>query len=211
MQDLVIEWKEDGTHLLRTDLSIYQRRNQKGKPPLSGEASLDVLLSLEVEYLQVSRSMVELAYNQPARRDVGVRHPIKDICRTGGGTVPDGDRAGRRNNAREQAGGFSQMQAAIAFPFRYACASEVALTTFAVPPVLVDFSPNAIDMRNFPFDLWRKVNRNALNLKTTEICFCRRSDGRSSPRPHDFPIFACIPWRDLQTGADRGGAGTIIC
>ena len=35
--------------------------------------------------------------------------------------------------------------------------------------VPVDFSPNAIDMRNFPFDLWRKVNRNVLNLNNQDL------------------------------------------
>ena len=33
----------------------------------------------------------------------------------------------------------------------------------------IDFSPNAIDMRNFPFDLWRKVNRNVLNLLNQDL------------------------------------------
>ena len=34
---------------------------------------------------------------------------------------------------------------------------------------MIDFSPNAIDMRNFPFDLWRKVNRNVLNLNNRDL------------------------------------------
>ena len=165
MQDLVIEWKEDGTHLYEQIYQYIRDEIRRGK--LLCQEKLPSTRSL-AEYLQVSRSTVELAYDQLVAEGYLEAVPYKGyfVARVEElyqmETAPD---AGI--TSREQAGSFSRTDAGgdCLFLSDAACASKAALDdSSAVPPVLVDFSPNAIDMRNFPFDLWRKVNRNVLNL-----------------------------------------------
>ena len=69
MQDLVIEWKEDGTHLYEQIYQYIRDEIRRGK--LLCQEKLPSTRSL-AEYLQVSRSTVELAYDWR-------RYPIKDI------------------------------------------------------------------------------------------------------------------------------------
>lgn len=61
MQDLVIEWKEDGTHLYEQIYQYIRDEIRRGK--LLCQEKLPSTRSL-AEYLQVSRSTVELAYDQ---------------------------------------------------------------------------------------------------------------------------------------------------
>ena len=130
MQDLVIEWKEDGTHLYEQIYQYIRDEIRRGK--LLCQEKLPSTRSL-AEYLQVSRSTVELAYDQLVAEGYLEAVPYKGyfVARVEElyqmETAPD---AGI--TSREQAGGFSRA---------------------------------------------------------------------------DFPISACIPWRDLQTGADRGWSG----
>ena len=169
MQDLVIEWKEDGTHLYEQIYQYIRDEIRRGK--LLCQEKLPSTRSL-AEYLQVSRSTVELAYDQLVAEGYLEAVPYKGyfVARVEElyqmETAPD---AGI--TSRKQAG-FSRADAGgdCLFLSDAACASEAALDdSSAVPPVLVDFSPNAIDMRNFPFDLWRKVNRNVLNLNNRDL------------------------------------------
>lgn len=170
MQDLVIEWKEDGTHLYEQIYQYIRDEIRRGK--LLCQEKLPSTRSL-AEYLQVSRSTVELAYDQLVAEGYLEAVPYKGyfVARVEElyqmETAPD---AGI--TSREQAGSFSRTDAGgdCLFLSDAACASKAALDdSSAVPPVLVDFSPNAIDMRNFPFDLWRKVNRNVLNLNNQDL------------------------------------------
>lgn len=170
MQDLVIEWKEDGTHLYEQIYQYIRDEIRRGK--LLCQEKLPSTRSL-AEYLQVSRSTVELAYDQLVAEGYLEAVPYKGyfVARVEElyqmETAPD---AGI--TSREQAGSFSRADAGgdCLFLSDAACASKAALDdSSAVPPVLVDFSPNAIDMRNFPFDLWRKVNRNVLNLNNRDL------------------------------------------
>ena len=78
MQDLVIEWKEDGTHLYEQIYQYIRDEIRRGK--LLCQEKLPSTRSL-AEYLQVSRSTVELAYDQLV--DIWRRYPIKDILSHG--------------------------------------------------------------------------------------------------------------------------------
>lgn len=170
MQDLVIEWKEDGTHLYEQIYQYIRDEIRRGK--LLCQEKLPSTRSL-AEYLQVSRSTVELAYDQLVAEGYLEAVPYKGyfVARVEElyqmETAPD---AGI--TSREQAGSFSRADAGgdCLFLSGAAHASEAALDdSSAAVPVQIDFSPNAIDMRNFPFDLWRKVNRNVLNLNNRDL------------------------------------------
>lgn len=80
MQDLVIEWKEDGTHLYE---QIYQYiRDEIRRGNLLCQEKLPSTRSL-AEYLQVSRSTVELAYDQLVAEGYLEAVPYKDILSHG--------------------------------------------------------------------------------------------------------------------------------
>ncbi len=117
MQDLVIEWKEDGTHLYEQIYQYIRDEIRRGK--LLCQEKLPSTRSL-AEYLQVSRSTVELAYDQLVAEGYLEAVPYKGyfVARVEElyqmETAPD---AGI--TSREQAGSFScGMQAAIAFSFQ---------------------------------------------------------------------------------------------
>ena len=61
MQDLMIEWKDDGSHLYEQIYSYIKDEIRKGK--LLYQEKIPSTRSL-AQYLQVSRSTVELAYEQ---------------------------------------------------------------------------------------------------------------------------------------------------
>ena len=105
MQDLVIEWKEDGTHLYEQIYQYIRDEIRRGK--LLCQEKLPSTRSL-AEYLQVSRSTVELAYDQLVAEGYLEAVPYKGyfVARVEElyqmETAPD---AGIMS--REQAGGFS--------------------------------------------------------------------------------------------------------
>ena len=116
MQDLVIEWKECPS--LRTDLSIYQRRNQKGEASLI-RRKLPSTRSL-AEYLQVSRSTVELAYDQLVAEGYLEAVPYKGYFVARVEELYQMETAPEAGiTSHEQLAAFHvQMQAAIAFSFQ---------------------------------------------------------------------------------------------
>ena len=167
MQDLVIEWKEDGTHLYEQIYQYIRDEIRRGK--LLCQEKLPSTRSL-AEYLQVSRSTVELAYDQLVAEGYLEAVPYKGYFVARVEELYQMETAPEAGiTSHEQAGSFSRADAGgdCLFLSDAACASKAALDdSSAAVPVQIDFSPNAIDMRNFPFDLWRKVNRN-------KTCFCR--------------------------------------
>lgn len=139
MQDLVIDFKDDGSHLYEQIYHHIRDEIRKGK--LLYQEKLPSTRSLAA-YLQVSRSTVELAYEQllsegyiesvPYRGYFVAR--VEELYRIGesadrGRTEPE---AGREKYA-------------------------------------VDFSPNAIDMRYFPFGIWRRITKNILSQDKRDI------------------------------------------
>ncbi len=139
MQDLVIGLKDDGTHLYEQIYEHIREEIRKGKLPY--REKLPSTRSL-AEYLQVSRSTVELAYGQLLSEGYLESVPYKgyyvarveDLYQIGG--MPAGQHREKRAPARRWA---------------------------------VDFSPNAIDMRYFPFGVWRRISKNILSQDNREI------------------------------------------
>lgn len=133
MQDLVIDFKDDGSHLYEQIYNHIRDEIRKGK--LLYREKLPSTRSLAA-YLQVSRSTVELAYEQLLSEGYIEAVPYKgyfvaqveELYRIG----ESADKSRTEPGAREE---------------KYA----------------VDFSPNAIDMRYFPFGIWRRITKNILS------------------------------------------------
>ena len=148
MQDLVIEWKEDGTHLYEQIYQYIRDEIRRGK--LLCQEKLPSTRSL-AEYLQVSRSTVELAYDQLVAEGYLEAVPYKGYFVARVEELYQMETAPEAGiTSHEQAGSFSRADAG---------------------------------------------------------GDCLFLSDASFAAPHDFPISACIPWRDLQTGADRGWSG----
>lgn len=139
MQDLVIEWKDDGSHLYEQIYNHIKEEIRKGE--LLCQEKLPSTRSLAA-YLQVSRSTVELAYEQLLSEGYIESQPyrgyyvakVEELYRIG--EAPETARASQREKRT---------------------------------PYVVDFSPNAIEMRSFPFDTWRKITRNILSQDKKEM------------------------------------------
>lgn len=128
MQDLVIEWKEDGTHLYE---QIYQyirdeiRRGKLRQEKLPSTRSL-------AEYLQVSRSTVELAYDQLVAEGYLEAVPYKGYFVARVEELYQMETAPEAGiTSREQAGSFSRTDAGgdCLFLSDAACASKLHWTT----------------------------------------------------------------------------------
>ena len=139
MQDLVIVWKNDGSHLYEQIYEHIKEEIRKGK--LLYQEKLPSTRSL-ASYLQVSRSTVELAYEQllsegyiesvPYRGYFVAR--VEELYRF----PEEGEREGSVLETKE--GGFA-----------------------------ADFSPNAVDMRFFPFGIWRRLTRSILSQDNAAV------------------------------------------
>ena len=175
MQDLMIEWKDDGSHLYEQIYSYIQEEIRKGK--LLYQEKLPSTRSL-AQYLEVSRSTVESAYEQLLSEGYIEAVPYKgyfvakveELYRLDGiASFADGKAAGaaRKNAAAERKktaagqeenrGNTGSGRAGSA-----ACSREKGAEC-------VDFSPNAIDMRSFPFGTWRRINKSVLNQDNREL------------------------------------------
>ena len=139
MQDLVIVWKNDGSHLYEQIYEHIKEEIRKGK--LLYREKLPSTRSL-ASYLGVSRSTVELAYDQllsegyiesvPYRGYFVAR--VEELYRF----PEEGEREGSVLETKE--GGFA-----------------------------ADFSPNAVDMRFFPFGIWRRLTRSILSQDNAAV------------------------------------------
>lgn len=170
MQDLVIEWKEDGTHLYEQIYQYIRDEIRRGK--LLCQEKLPSTRSL-AEYLQVSRSTVELAYDQLVAEGYLEAVPYKGYFVARVEELYQMETAPEAGiTSHEQAGQLFTCRCRRRLPFPFRCRLRIQSCiddSSAAVPVQIDFSPNAIDMRNFPFDLWRKVNRNVLNLNNRDL------------------------------------------
>lgn len=138
MQDLVIDFKEDGSHLYEQIYNHIKEEIRKGK--LLCHEKLPSTRSLAT-YLQVSRSTVELAYEQLLSEGYIESVPYKGyfVAR-----VEELYRIGESDAGGKQADIVRQDKLAY------------------------DFSPNAIDMRFFPFGIWRRITKNTLSQDKKE-------------------------------------------
>lgn len=138
MQDLVIELRYDGSHLYEQIYRHIREEIRSGK--LLYREKLPSTRSLAA-YLQVSRATVELAYEQLLSEGYIESVPYKGYYVA---QVDELYQIDRMENGQPQ-----KLQKTIQ---RYE----------------VDFSPNAIDMSEFPFGIWRKITKNTLSQDNAE-------------------------------------------
>lgn len=152
MQDLVINFKDDGSHLYEQIYHHIKEEIRKGK--LLYQEKLPSTRSLAA-YLQVSRSTVELAYEQLLSEGYIESVPYKGyfVAR-----VEELYRIGKGTEKREQNGSPRKEK------------------------FVVDFSPNAIDMRYFPFGVWRRITKNILSQDKKETFALGEAKGDAALR-----------------------------
>ncbi len=138
MQDLVIDFKDDGAHLYEQIYHHIKEEIRKGK--LLCHEKLPSTRSL-ASYLQVSRSTVELAYEQLLSEGYIESEP----CR-----------------------GYFVARVEELYQIEKAAEEKERRKTGEKKSFAVDFSPNAIDMRFFPFGIWRRISKNALSQDKAE-------------------------------------------
>lgn len=133
MQDLVIVWKNDGSHLYEQIYEHIKEEIRKGK--LLYREKLPSTRSL-ADYLQVSRSTVELAYEQLLSEGYIESVPYRGYFVARVEELYQLQEEGERETVSQ----------------------ELKEKCFAA-----DFSPNAVDMRYFPFGVWRRLTRAILS------------------------------------------------
>lgn len=138
MQDLVINFKDDGSHLYEQIYHHMKDEIRKGK--LLYREKLPSTRSLAA-YLQVSRSTVELAYEQLLSEGYIESVPYKGYFVA---QVEELYRIGESTGRKQQAFGEHAEK------------------------YVIDFSPNAIDMTYFPFGIWRRITKNILSQDKKE-------------------------------------------
>ena len=138
MQDLVIALRYDGSHLYEQIYQHIKEEIRTGRLPY--REKLPSTRSLAA-YLQVSRSTVELAYEQLISEGYIESIPYK------GYFVAQVEELYRIERYKEK-----QTERTDSFPDH--CE--------------VNFSPNAIDMSAFPFGIWRKITKNTLSQDKME-------------------------------------------
>ena len=137
MQDLVITFREDGGHLYEQIYRHIREEIRKGKLLCQEKLPSTRFLA---EYLQVSRSTVELAYEQLVAEGYLENVPYKGYY-----------------------------VARVEELYQIGEASEKPEAAVENKPVYrVDFSPNAIDMDCFPFNVWRRITKNILSQDKKE-------------------------------------------
>lgn len=145
MYDMAIELKSDGTKHLYEQIYEHIREEIKGGKLLSGER-LPSTRAL-AEYLQISRSTVDFAYEQLVSEGYieAVPHKGFFVCRLE--ELPEGNMQGSLDGVEKE----SRM--------KKACEKDADL----------DFSPNGLDMSVFPFSVWKRITKNILTEGNEEL------------------------------------------
>lgn len=139
MQDLVIDFKDDGSHLYEQIYNHIKNEIRTGK--LLYREKLPSTRSL-AEYLQVSRSTVDLAYGQLLSEGYIESVPYK---------------------------GYFVARVEDLYRIEESMVKPPETIKEQVQAYAVDFSPNGIDMRYFPFGIWRRITKNTLSQDKKEI------------------------------------------
>lgn len=144
MYDMTIELKTDSGKCLYEQIYEYIRDEIKRGRLLSGER-LPSTRAL-AEYLQISRSTVEFAYEQLLSEGYIEARPYRGyfVCKV-------------EELPREDLGEV------------YVQAVQVAAKPSTEPDITVDFYPNGLDMSEFPFGVWKKITKNILNDNHAEL------------------------------------------
>lgn len=145
MYDMTIALKSDGSKHLYEQIYEHIREEIKGGKLLSGER-LPSTRAL-AEYLQISRSTVDFAYEQLVSEGYIEAKPHRGFFVCMLEELPEGsgqenpvipEREKRRQEERESA-------------------------------VMYDFSPNGLDMSAFPFGVWKRITKNILTQGNEEL------------------------------------------
>lgn len=145
MYDMTIALKSDGTRHLYEQIYEHIREEIKGGKLLSGER-LPSTRAL-AEYLQVSRSTVDFAYEQLVSEGYIEAKPHKGFFVCMLEELPEG---GRQDYAVWQEREKRQAEA-------------------GEGKALYDFSPNGLDMSAFPFGVWKRITKNILTEGNAEL------------------------------------------
>ena len=154
MYDLNIVLRSDISKCLYEQIYEYIRQEIREGKLLCGER-LPSTRSL-ADFLQISRSTVELAYEQLLSEGYIEARPYKGyfVCR-------------------------------LEELYQLPQAAEIAVIEKAVEEkkeYLVDFSPTAIDMSEFPFSVWKKINKNILSDSNSRLFSSGSAQGDYSLR-----------------------------
>lgn len=162
MYDMTIRLQADGKKRLYEQ--IYEHiREEIREGRLLAEEKLPSTRFL-AEYLQVSRSTVDCAYEQLLSEGYIEAKPCRGyfVCRVEelyhlpgsgvkNGSGAPGNRAAAMAEEEEERG--KQSSAAVK----------------GMPRAEIDFSPNGVDMNGFPFGVWKKLTKNILNDGNLEL------------------------------------------
>lgn len=160
MYDMAIELKSDGTKHLYEQIYEHIREEIKGGKLLSGER-LPSTRAL-AEYLQISRSTVDLAYEQLVSEGYIEAAPHRGffVCRLE--ELPEGDR--KSFDSMEKESGRPKVH-------ENAVGKAHASTMHKGHDIFegLDFSPNGLDMSVFPFSVWKRITKNILTEGNEEL------------------------------------------
>lgn len=153
MYDMAIELKSDGTKHLYEQIYEHIREEIKGGKLLSGER-LPSTRAL-AEYLQISRSTVDFAYEQLVSEGYIEAAPHRGffVCRLE--ELPEGNMQGSLDGVEQE----SRVKKADEKAVPKACGKDAGL----------DFSPNGLDMSVFPFSVWKRITKNILTEGNEEL------------------------------------------
>lgn len=150
MYDLTIQLNSHSNKCLYEQIYEHIRQEIREGKLLAGER-LPSTRSL-AEYLQVSRSTVDIAYAQLLSEGYIESRPYKGyfVCRMEELFQIDSEQTGRG-------------QAAVGRTVNGRTADGIVAQAGVQGDILYDFSPNGIDMSAFPFSVWKKITKNILS------------------------------------------------
>lgn len=153
MYDMTIELKVDSEKCLYEQIYEHIRAEIERGKLLCGER-LPSTRAL-AEYLQISRSTVDFAYEQLVSEGYIEARPYKGyfVCRLE--ELPENAVVKRGQGWRHTDASENRTQAGIV------SADSLAPT--------IDFHPNGLDMSAFPFGVWKKITRNILSDSNSEL------------------------------------------
>lgn len=145
MYDMTIALKSDGSKHLYEQIYEHIREEIKGGKLLSGER-LPSARAL-AEYLQVSRSTVDFAYEQLVSEGYIEAKPNRGFFVCMLEELPESGRQETYAGAERERRAVETEESAIAY----------------------DFSPNGLDMSAFPYGVWKRITKNILTEGNEEL------------------------------------------
>ncbi|MCH5275622.1 MAG: PLP-dependent aminotransferase family protein [Lachnospiraceae bacterium] len=152
MYDMTMELKFHSGKCLYEQIYEHIRDEIKGGRLLSGER-LPSTRAL-AEYLQISRSTVDFAYEQLRSEGYIEARPYRGyfVCKL-------------EELPRERGNTYEMTKLVNVVSLE----EGGSVITKESPAIHYDFSPNGLDMSVFPFSVWKKITKNILNDSNTEL------------------------------------------